>query len=192
MVVAKHWTVSDLEHLPKDGSRYEIIGGELYVSTQPHFYHQRACVKLVSRLEDWSDKAGLGLVNSAPGIIFSDEDAVAPDLIWISNARLALALNENGKLYDAPDLVVEVLSPGRQNEERDRKTKLDLYSRRGVLEYWLVDWRARSIQVYRSEGGRLVLSTTLQEGDELASPLLPGFRYHVEDLFRGIPPVPSK
>ena len=189
MTVARHWTVSDLEHLPDDGSRYEIIGGELYVSTQPHFYHQRVCLKLGSRLEAWNGQTGLGVVNLAPGVIFSDEDAVAPDLIWISNVRLATALGENGKLYEAPDLIVEVLSPGSANELRDRHAKFDLYSSRGVLEYWLVDWRARSIEIYRSEGARLELTATLFPGDVLESPLLPDFSYDVDALVSDIPAI---
>ena len=186
MTVVHHWTVSDLENLPSDRNRYEIVGGELYISN-PNYYHQRVCFKIGVQLEAWSDRTGLGEVNSAPGVIFSDEDAVAPDLIWISNARLASALDDDGKLYQAPELVIEVLSPGSDNELRDRDIKLELYSRYGVQEYWLIDWRARSIKVYSNDGTRLVLAATLHGGEVLQSSILPGFSCALETLFGGIP-----
>ncbi|HKV37993.1 MAG TPA: Uma2 family endonuclease [Blastocatellia bacterium] len=187
MAVVHHWRVSDLEQLPDDGNRYEIIGGELYVSKQPHFYHQRICLSIGARLDVWDDQTGLGVANLAPGIIFSDEDAVAPDLIWISKARLASALNTNGKLYEAPELVIEVLSRGKANEHRDRDSKLDLYSSRGVRESWLVDWRARCIEVYRSDGSKLVPVAILHPDDALETTLLPGFSCQIESLFADIP-----
>jgi Uma2 family endonuclease len=187
MTVAHHWRVSDLEQLPTDGNRYEIIGGELYVSKQPHFYHQQVCFEIGLVLGVWNSRKGLGRVNPAPGIIFSDEDAVAPDLIWISNARLGAALSEDGKLYSAPELVIEVLSAGKENELRDRDTKLKLYSHYGVLEYWLIDWRARSIDVYRGQGAQLIPAGTLRGTDLLETPLLPGFSCEIQSLFRGFP-----
>jgi Uma2 family endonuclease len=188
MTVIHHWTISDLEQLPSgDGNRYEIVDGELYVSKQPHYYHQQVCFRMAMLLGAWSTQAALGEVNFAPGVIFSVEDAVAPDLIWISNTRLASALNRDGKLHEAPELVVEVLSAGKENERRDRDIKLKLYSRRGVLEYWLIDWRARCIEVYRSDGAQLIPAGTLYGGEVLETSLLPGFSCQVESLFAGIP-----
>ena len=112
--------------MPDDGNRYEIIDGELYMSTQPHFYHQFVCSKLTSQLDRWNEKAGLGEVAIAPGLIFAEDDDVAPDVVWISNSRLAVALRPDGKLHDAPELVIEVLSPGSVNERRDREAKRSL------------------------------------------------------------------
>jgi Uma2 family endonuclease len=71
--------------------------------------------------------------------------------------------------------VVEVLSPGSENEQRDREIKLGLYSRQRVQEYWLVDWRQRTVEVYRHNGRTLQLVATLSGDDALTSPLLPGF-----------------
>jgi Uma2 family endonuclease len=80
-------------------------------------------------------------------------------------------------------LVVEVLSPGGTNERRDREAKLKLYSRRGVLEYWIVDWRTQQIEVYRREQLALRLVATLYATDTLTSPFLPGFVCQVATLF---------
>ena len=108
-------------------------------------------------------------------------------MIWISSARLSLALAPDGKLHAAPELVVEVLSPGDSNERRDREAKLRLYSRRGAQEYWIFDWRVKSIEVYRRDHAQLRLSSTLYEIDVLDTPLLPGFSCTVATFFEGIP-----
>jgi Uma2 family endonuclease len=99
---------------------------------------------------------------------------------------LAAALGDDGKLHSAPDLVVEVLSPGSTNQRRDREAKLKLYSRRGVLEYWIVDWLGQSIEVYRRQNTDLDLFATLIIGDLIESPLLPGFSKQVDAVFAGI------
>lgn len=180
------WTSQDLLALPDDGKRYEIIDGELYMSRQPHWNHQKVCFKMGILLERWSEQTGLGETNLAPGLIFSDDDDAAPDLVWISNNRRTGALEEDGKLHDAPELVVEVLSPGAANENRDREVKLKLYSRRMVSEYWIVSWPKRQIEVYRRapEMSSLEFIQTLYEGDTLHSPLLPGFTCEITEIFQ--------
>ncbi len=180
------FTVADVEALPDrlDDTRYELIDGELFVARQPHWNHQLIGSVLGAALLDWSLQTGLGVANTALGLIFSPEDAVAPDLVWISRARLDRGLGDDGKLHAAPELVVEILSPGATNERRDRGAKLKLYAREGVEEYWIVGWRARTVEVYRRAGDRLELAATLTAADTLTSPLLPGFRYPVGDLWR--------
>lgn len=177
------WTTSDLELLPDNGIRYEIIDGELFVSKQPHWHHQTTCGQIFSLLNAWSQQSGLGQTSVNPGLIFTDEDNVVPDVVWISHERLALLMDEAGHLTGAPELIVEVLSPGAQNERRDREAKLKLYAARGVQEYWIVDWRLRQIEVYRRERAFLHLMETLLAPDTLTSPLLPGFAHPVAQFF---------
>jgi Uma2 family endonuclease len=187
MASSLRWTSTDLQSLRDDGKTYEIVGGELYVSKQPNVYHQGACGALFAELRSWSKQTRLGISILALGLILADDDDVAPDVVWISNHRLAAALEADGKLHSAPELVVEVLSPGSTNEHRDREAKLKLYSRRGIGEYWIADWKLREIQVYRRKDARLVLSATLYEADVLTSPLLPDFTCKVSELFEDIP-----
>lgn len=187
MSTTTRWTSADLESLPEDGTRYEIIDGELYMSKPPHFYHQDVCGELQVSLSIWNRAAKLGRIVAAPGLIFAEDDDVAPDLVWISNNRLAVCLKNDGKLHDAPELVIEVLSPGRANERRDRDAKLKLYSRRGVREYWIVSWQNRAIDVYRRVDTGLGLAGTFGEAETLSSPILPGFSCQVSDLFDSIP-----
>jgi Uma2 family endonuclease len=178
--------------MPDDGKRYEIVDGKLYVSKQPHYYHQRVCMKMEFFLEIWSRETKLGEPNCAPGLIFAEDDDVAPDVIWTSFSRLQRVLELDGKLHAAPELIIEVLSPGARTESREREAKLKLYSRRGVSEYWIVDWMNRRIEVYRPEQEQLSLASTLFESGILTSPILPGFSCPIEDLFEGIPSTPPQ
>ena len=187
MSTTTRWTSADLERMPDDGNRYEIIDGELYMSKQPNFYHQDVCSELHGVLWNWNSTANLGRVLSTPGLIFAEDDDVVPDVVWISNDRLTIALEADVRLHDAPELVIEVLSPGSVNERRDREAKLSLYSRRGVSEYWIASWQTRTIDVYRREGKELKLFVTLTETDALRSPVLPGFSCPVSEIFARIP-----
>lgn len=189
MAATPHFGSGDLDYFPDDGKRYEIIDGELYVSKQPHYNHQLVCSNVLVQIATWNNQTGEGQVNFAPGIIFAEDDDVAPDVIWISDERLGTSLGEDGKLHSAPELVIEVLSPGTINERRDREAKLTLYSRRGVREYWILDWRARQVEVYRREQAQLKLAATLFDSDTLETPLLEGFSCAVAKLFQGISPA---
>ncbi len=178
-----HWTAADIELLPDNGHRYEIIDGELFVTRAPHWKHQEVSGRIFALLDFWSQQTGRGRAAVGPGILFSDADNVIPDVVWAGNERLAVLLDTAGHLVGAPELVVEVLSPGEQNERRDRQLKLKLYSARGVQEYWIVDWHLQQIEIYRREQAALALVATLLGQDRLASPLLPGFDCPVAPLF---------
>ncbi|MEO0769014.1 MAG: Uma2 family endonuclease [Cyanobacteria bacterium J06649_4] len=183
MVAKFRWKSSDLELLPEDGKRYEIIDGELLVTHAPHWGHQKVCVRLGGALEEWSINTGLGETSAGPGLLFTEADNVIPDLVWIRQEKLPNALDESGHLIEAPDLVVEVLSLGANNQQRDRNLKLRLYSAQGVREYWIVDWRAEKIEIYRRESAQLTLQETLYKGDVITSPMLPEFSYSMDCLF---------
>lgn len=177
------FTIHDLEHLPEDNAkRYEIIDGELYVLTAAHMRHQLTSDRLNRALQAWSDLSMSGDVFSALGVIFAEDDAVIPDLVWISRERADRIIENDGKVHAAPDLVVEVLSPGLAREARDLEFKLKLYSRQGVREYWIVNWRDATVRVYRRENAALQLVATLNAGDNLESPMLPGFSQSVGKL----------
>lgn len=180
------WTTQDLDAMPDDGGqrRYEIVSGELFVTRAPHVWHQGAGGNINAELINWSRKTGLGRSFEAPGVVFTELDAVIPDVVWASKERLANGLDEAGHFTVAPELMVEVLSAGERNEERDRRVKLKLYSLHGVQEYWIVNWRIKEIEVYRRENGQLQKVVTLLAVDSLTSPLLPGFKCTVESVFQ--------
>jgi Uma2 family endonuclease len=177
------WTSADLDLFPENGTRYEIVNGDLFMSKMPHWHHQRTCGKIFREPDEWTQQANLGQASINPGVLFDDAGDVVPDVAWISNERLALLMDEAGHLTGAPELVVEVLSPGAQQEKRDRQSKRKLYETQGVREYWIADWRLRQVEVYRREAGQLRLIATLLPEDTLTSPLLPGFASPIERFF---------
>ena len=179
------WTIRDIPFLPQNESvNYEIISGELFVTRSPHRLHQRICGRLFRYLDVWSENSGLGETIIAPGVIFSDLDSVIPDVVWLSKEKLANIEDDAGHLLGAPELVIEVLSPGKNNEIRDKEAKLKLYSLYGVREYWICDRFTKQVSIYRRENTRLVLVTTLLENEVIESPLLPDFSCLVEKLYK--------
>jgi len=177
------WTSADLELMPDNGNRYEVINGELFVTRAPHNKHQKTCGRFFTVLDIWSRVSKLGEAEIGAGVIFGDNDDVIPDVIWMSREKYAVLIDDTGHFRGAPDLAIEVLSAGTENERRDRELKLKLYSSRGVLEYWIADWRAKQIQVYRRENGVLKIAMTLFESDTLTSPLLPDFSCLISQIF---------
>ena len=178
------WTSRDLEALPEnEWVHYEIIDGELFLARSPHRRHQQISGKIFRQLDAWSESSNLGEAIIMPGLIFSDADNVSPDVVWVSTDRLAEIEDEFGHLTGAPELVVEVISPGSQNQRRDREVKLKLYSIQGVREYWIADRSTRQVEIYRRENGQLRLTTTLLPEDEITSPLLPGFSCAIATFF---------
>ena len=185
MSTQTRFTVADLARMrvqPLDDTRYEIIDGELHVATQPSVRHQAVCDEVIFALRSWDPHHRRGRAFFAPGVIFAEDDTAAPDVAWVRRERFPGMADDRGHLRVAPDLVVEVLSPGRENVRRDRETKLDQYSRFGVEEYWIVDWRAETVDVHRHDGTALRLVAALRAEDRLTSPLLPGFGARVGDL----------
>src|SRR3712207_2676976 len=100
-------TLDDLAAMPAPvgDARYELIGGELFVAPQPDWNHQLVCGAACAALGRWEQGTGCGVANRAPGIIFSPEDAVAPDFVWVSQARLRASLDVDGKLRTAPEVI---------------------------------------------------------------------------------------
>jgi Uma2 family endonuclease len=171
--------------MPDDGGwlRHEIIEGELFVTRAPHIRHQGVCGNIHFELESWSRQTKLGKTFQTPGVIFTPTDAVIPDVVWASQNRLTNGIDEAGHFTIAPELVVEILSAGEQNEQRDKSVKLKLYSRYGVQEYWIVNWQLQTIEIYRRTDAQLQLVATFLAGDHLTSPLLPGLKVEIDRIF---------
>src|SRR5947207_11659879 len=118
-------TIADLDVMPDDGNRYELIEGELFVSCAPSLKHQVIVGNVDHLLRSYLDRNPIGMVVPGPGVIFSKFSGVIPDLIYISNKRWAEIAGD--RVEGAPDLIIEILSPGPENERRDRQVKRQLY-----------------------------------------------------------------
>ena len=116
-------------------------------------------------------------------MIFDDYDGVIPDLVFATRERMTRTLAA-GRFRAAPEIVIEILSPGTSNIRRDRHVKLSLYNANGVEEYWIVDPENRSVEINRrNEAGALVLERNLDDRDELTSVVLPGFNVRLDTFF---------
>lgn len=189
MTTHVRWTSADLLAFPDDSKRREIIDGELFVSKQPNWHHNAVAGRIFSLLDSWSMQSSVGGATLAPGLVFDDGDDVVPDVAWASARVLLDNLDAAGHLLVAPELVVEVLSPGVKNVQRDREVKLKLYDQRGVAEYWIVDWPRRTVDVFRRASERLTFVVTLGEAEVLTTPLLPGFTAELARVFAGLPRI---
>ncbi|MEW6210424.1 MAG: Uma2 family endonuclease [Acidobacteriota bacterium] len=175
-------TVDDLDCMPDDGNRYELIEGELLMSRAPGLSHQIVTANLVYIFMEYLRENPIGLTVPTPGVILSKFSAVIPDVVFVSNERRSM-IASGEKITGAPELVIEILSPGAENEERDRVAKRQLYGRHGVREYWVVDPEKHTIEIYRLTKRGLRLTATVAGRDEITSPLLPGFKRRAESIF---------
>ena len=177
-------TVAALAGTPDDGKRYEVIEGELYVSEPSYFTHQSVLGNLHLALGKYLNSHRIGRAYLGVGIVFDDFNGVTPDLLFVRTERMNRIRVGDSHLNAAPEIVIEILSPGSSNEERDQIVKRKLYSSRGVSEYWIVDPAGHTIEVSRrrKEGG-LKTVAVLSEGDDLTTPILPEFRVPVAEMF---------
>jgi Uma2 family endonuclease len=138
-------TVGEYLDLPETVSPMELVHGIVRDAPSPDFPHQSVVTRLGALLYGHVRQFGLGRVCLAPMDVVLDAKkalVVQPDIVFVSVARLQII---RGRIWGAPELVVEVLSP--RTALRDRTTKLEWYRQYGVLESWLVDVDRRCVDV---------------------------------------------
>lgn len=182
----KPLTIADLDAIPyREGYRYEIIEGELFVSRAPGLTHQVVLSNLIVKVGVFLNDNPLGTFVPGPGVILSNYTGVIPDLVFFTrDERDTLVADE--RLHGPPSLVVEILSPGSSNIRRDRVSKLQVYGKHGVPEYWIIDLKNRAIERYVNQSSSLILQETLGEEETLTTPALPGFSCRVSEVLSHI------
>jgi len=174
------FTYDDYRQLPDDGKRYEIIDGELYMATSPTPNHQTIVNNFSFALTAYLRAHPIGKIFPAPlEVYFTKTNLAQPDIMFISNERLDII--KPTQIKGAPDLVIEVLSPG--TEKRDRTDKLKMYARFGVREYWMAKEKTAIVEIFRLQEGKLVLGARLEKTDVLTSPLFPGLEIPLTEIF---------
>src|SRR5437870_1781044 len=151
-------TIADLDSMPDDGNRYELIEGELFVSCSPSLPHQTVSGNFFRSVDGYLIQNPIGRIWTTPGVIFSEYSGVIPDLVYVSHERRA-EIASGDRVMGSPDLVIEIVSPGAENERLDRLVKRQLYGKHGVKEYWIVDFQKRTIDVYVLQGQMLQLES---------------------------------
>ena len=145
-IPAKHWTVEEVQALPDDGLRYEVVDGELFVTPGPSWRHGDAVLAMALRLHAFLAAHPVGHLKIAPqDVTWGRHTLVEPDLFVVPlvGGRRPRTWEEVGRLL----LAVEVLSPS--TARLDRTVKRRLYQREGVPEYWIVDVDARLVERWR-------------------------------------------
>ena len=132
-----------------------------------------------------NDKHNLGYLLSAPvGVQLPNQPVpFEPDIVFISKAHKEII----GERYieGVPDLIVEILSPS--NWPYDRQTKFEVYRKAGVPEYWIVDYRKKTIEVFVLDSGEYVLQKgILGVGEVAESHAMEGFQIPVAQVFRDL------
>ena len=178
------FTYEDYKSLPEsETKRYELLGGDLVLVPSPTEYHQRISRNLEFMLWRFVKEQDLGWVYDAPlDVVLGQGDTrevVQPDIFFISKEREKIIAEE--EIRGAPDLVVEIISPG--TAERDRGYKKTLYARHGVKEYWIVDPKGKTVEVYTLGEKGFELVRAYEAGEALKSPLLEGLEVDLNEVF---------
>jgi Uma2 family endonuclease len=174
-------TADELLVMPKDGFRYELVKGELKRVPPTGREHGGVTMELASPLHLYVKLNRLGRVYAAEtGFkLESNPDTVrAPDIAFVRAERIEAAGRVQGYGEGAPDLAVEVLSPG--NTKREMAEKVEQYFAAGARLVWVVSPKLKTVTVYRS----LTDITTLTEKDTLdGGEVVPGFQIPVAEIF---------
>jgi Uma2 family endonuclease len=177
-------TAEELWRLPDDGTRRELVRGELRTMAPAGYEHGKIETKLTWRLAEHVEKSKLGdVVGADTGFVLArDPDLVrAPDAAFVSRARLEQTRASKQFFPGPPDLAIEIVSPSDTLYEIDEK--VDDYLAAGTLLVWVVNPRRRTVTVHRPGGQQVVL----READQLTGEdVVPGFACPVGSLFSGI------
>jgi Uma2 family endonuclease len=175
-------TYAEMLEWPDDGRQYELYDGEVIVVPAPFPGHQRVTSNLADLLRDYAKTTG-GLALFAPlDIVLSEHDVVQPDVVFFSRERRHL-VKDWEVTRAAPDLAVEVLS--ERTESRDRGRKMDLLARFGVPEYWIVDPRDHTIELFVLSSAAYGRRVAARHDDIVASPTLSGLSFAAARVFAG-------
>jgi Uma2 family endonuclease len=183
------WSVNDYLALDT-GLLVEYTSGFVRVLPMPNVLHQLIVQYLFRVLEDFVRARGLGHVFVAPIPVRLAEDKYRePDVIFVRPERIADLTG-----YPAgADLVIEVVSDGPDNRQRDLVDKRLEYAAANIQEYWIVDPQERTVSVLSLDGNAYQEVGVFHETDRASSALLAGFSVEVRELFaRGVTPPRSR
>ena len=144
MATAAHWTLADLDRLPDDGNRYELVDGELFVTPPPSYDHEDVLAVLSALLTAYVARHRLGRVYHPRAVVEAAGSRAEPDLMV---RPVPATRPRSWGSSPVPTLVVENLS--ESTRRRDQVEKRAYYARIGVPCYWILDRESRTIRVVR-------------------------------------------
>lgn len=146
----------------------------------PNRYHQTISKNLEFIIHAYLKEHPLGWVYNAPfDVQLTQTNVYQPDIVYVARQRESI-MTEQGA-HGAPNLVVEILSPS--TKEFDQGPKLDVYSRVGVEEYWLIDPELKAITVYHFSQDAAHPQATFTQRSVIETDLLPGLKINCSEIF---------
>jgi len=165
---------------PPDSGNFELRNGKIEAMPSPIPTHQAISIRFSAFLGMHVLTHNLGKLFAAPmDTQFTEHDTFQPDLLFVSNERLGII--GDMKIEGAPDLVVEILSPG--NTTKEMSYKRHVYESTGVREYWFIEPEKQALSQYERVGDELRWQRTLTPEDTLRSSVVEGFEVELRMIF---------
>lgn len=165
----------------------EIIKGKLFKMTAaPSRIHQKVAAKLFYRLYGFLEEKPCEVYSAPFDVRLPKTSMRNEDIYTVVQPDICVICDKN-KLDDAgcigaPDLIVEILSPG--NNKKELKNKYEVYQESGVREYWIIHPNEQTLMIYSLHNGHFVPSRLFTSGDIVTSEVLSGFSLDLEDFFK--------
>ncbi|MBI5915092.1 MAG: Uma2 family endonuclease [Bacteroidetes bacterium] len=177
------WKVfREMEFPDNDRFIYELINGTLVKKAAPKPLHQLVSRRMTKFLEQFLEKNPAGEFFYAPiDVFFDDVNGTQPDICYVSKERSFL-IDMNEGILGAPDIIVEILSPG--SVRYDRGDKKDLYEKFAVKEYWIIDPNNKAVEVYAMRENAYHVHVIFEAEGKAPSLQLPGFEVDLQELFK--------
>jgi Uma2 family endonuclease len=164
------WALADASDLT-----YELIDGIAVAKMSPKYFHAKSTLAFVKILDRWSDKRGRLGIEWAFDL--SEYSTPVPDLIYVSFDRLPASWNENAACPVAPELAIEIISPGQTFGQMIQKASN--YLTGGVLQVWIVDPTAKSVTVFYVDRA----PKTYMNDEVITDDLFPELSVEIDRLF---------
>ena len=173
------YTYEDYEKLP-EGAPYQLIGGDLVMTPAPALYHQEISGRLFVKLHEFIKEKDLGYIYYAPvDVYLTAENVYQPDILFIRKNRSDII--KKRRIMGPPDIVIEILSPS--TAYYDLREKFKVYEQCGVQEYWIIDHRAKKIEVYNGINKKFQLSHEAEQEGVISSKVLDNLKISLSDVF---------
>jgi Uma2 family endonuclease len=167
---AEFWAIADAADIT-----YELIDAVAVAKIPPKYFHSRTRSCLVGILDRWSD--GKGRVSIGWAIDLTETYTPVPDLSYVSFDRLPATWEENAACPVAPELAIEIISPGQTFGQMIQKASI--YLNNNVLRVWVIDPSAQSLTVFYADTAPVTYT-----GEQLISdPIFPDLSIVTDRLF---------
>jgi Uma2 family endonuclease len=183
-LVSRKITVQEFQEMEfpeNDFFIYELIKGEIMKKNAPSPLHQKIAWRIAAIIDKYLRENPIGQAFFAPIDVFFDEYSKAqPDLLFISEACSFIVDLQNG-IMGAPDLIVEIISRG--SIKADRFDKKQMYKEFAVKEFWLIDPKNETLEIYKFENDDYTLHQFLEVEGKIDSIVLKDLDLEFKEVF---------